>query len=97
MPATADVLESLNDIANGWPYVAMGWHLMFGMLLAALVFGWRPSKRALGWKLTVPLLSVSLLAWSANNPFNLVMFLMLAVAVGVISRALSPERIRIAS
>jgi hypothetical protein len=73
---TAAILDSLATIANAWRGLAVGAHAA----LALMVITRRPrSRRAVVLCLTVPLASVSLLAWWSGHPFNGVVFLLLAL------------------
>ncbi len=78
MPPVKDVLAQLAAIAAGYPWLAVFWHAYFGAIAAALLLGWRPPRRLGGILLVPPLLSVSVLAWAAGNPFNGILFLALA-------------------
>ena len=85
MPSPDEILNSLSTIANQWQFLAIVWHIYFGVLAAGLIFGLRPSKRTGGVLLALPLLSVSVLAWMSANPFNGTMFAIAAVALIVIA------------
>jgi hypothetical protein len=74
MPSSAEILAGLQTIANGWPGIAVGWHVALGALLVSLFVGWRPGKQLAGVLLAAPLGSVSVLAWLAGNPFNGMVF-----------------------
>ena len=78
MPSPSAILDGLTAISNHWRGVAVAWHVLVGMLVISLVSGWRPTERLLAVLITLPLLSVSVLAWSAGNAFNGVMFAGLA-------------------
>jgi hypothetical protein len=67
-----------------------------GVLAAGLAFGVRPAKRVGGILLSLPLLSVSILAWITANPFNGALFALAAVALIVIAFRLPNERVQIA-
>jgi len=73
------LLAQLGQITNTWRSVAIGWHAAIIAFLAALVLGWRPSDRLVIRLLALPMLSVSILAWTAGNPFNAVVFGALAI------------------
>jgi hypothetical protein len=70
MPAPELILKGLHELANQWWPLAVAWHAYFAVLALGLLFGARPSKRTSGVLLALPLLSVSVLAWTAGNPFN---------------------------
>lgn len=74
MPSADQILASLHEVANTCRALAIAWHVYFGLLAAALMYGVRPSRRAAGVLLGAPLVSVSVVAWSWSNPFNGVIF-----------------------
>jgi hypothetical protein len=85
MPEPAEILEGLGAIANREAHFAIAWHVVLLGVLAAVLAGWRPSARAAGAALSLPLLSVSLFAWAYGNPFNGTVFLGLAAALGLLA------------
>jgi len=64
------------------------------MLVISLVSGWRPTERLLAVLITLPLVSVSVLAWSAGNAFNGVIFAALALMLLRWVPHLRPQRVR---
>ena len=70
MPSPSEILDGLTAITNQWRGVAAGWPVLVGVLVLSLVSGWRPTERLLAVLITLPLVSVSILAWSAGNAFN---------------------------
>ena len=96
MPSPDAVLAGVSAIANEWRSVAMAWHVLLAALMAAFVAGWRPSSRRLGWLLCPPFASVSAMAWLAGNPFNGLMFALLAVLLAALARRLPRAPIRLA-
>jgi hypothetical protein len=97
MPSPDTILSGLAAIANDWRWLAAGWHVWLAMLAGLLVGGWRPSVRATWWLLIAPLVSVAILAWLSGNPFNGVMFVGLAAALGRESFRISNVPVRLAS
>jgi hypothetical protein len=85
VPSAAEILQGLATITNAfWP-LAVLWHVYFGALAVAVLFGWHPSQRLVGALLLPPLASVSALAWLAGNPFNAVVLgLLLVVQVALL-------------
>jgi hypothetical protein len=81
VPSPDALLTMLGAIANDWRWLAIAWHLLFATLFFALMAGWRPHARLLGRVLLAPLLSVSFVAWMSGNPFNGMMFAVLAAAL----------------
>lgn len=96
MPAPELILNGLSDIANQWWLLAAAWHAYFAVLIGGLIFGVRPSKRVAGILLALPLLSVSVLAWTAANPFNGALLRLPGVALIALAFRLPDEPIRIA-
>ena len=84
MPSPETVLAGLTAIANDWRWLAITWHVLLGACLVAFFAGWRPPVRLSGYLLVAPLLSVSLTAWLAGNPFNAAV---IAVLAGVLLSA----------
>lgn len=91
MPSSRQILDGLTTISNDWRGIAIAWHLVAGALLGLLLAGWRPSKRLAGIGLAVPLLSVSVMAWMAGNPFNGAVFAVAAVGLAGLALLLSRE------
>lgn len=90
LPATA-ILDGLADIANTWRWLAIGAHAA----LLLFVLAWRHwSPRGVTLALTLPLISVSLLAWWVGNPFNGVVFLVLAQISAGVSTTMETSAIR---
>ena len=84
MPAPNEILQSLASIARSQQSLAILWHVLLTALVAALLLGWRPTQRSGAMVLTLPLLSVGVLAWLYKNPFNGAIFLLVAVGLAVI-------------
>jgi hypothetical protein len=79
MPGSAELLEGLATIANGYLMLAMLWHVLLAVMVSALVLGWWPSRRIASLCLAALPTSVSLLAFRQGNPFNGLAFGLLAV------------------
>jgi hypothetical protein len=80
------ILSWATAVANDWRVLAMWWHIAFTALVIALVSGFHPTRRLLGFMLALPVISVAVLAWISRNPFNALSFTVLAV---LLSRAAS--------
>jgi hypothetical protein len=96
MPAPELILDGLSKIANQWWLLAVAWHAYFAVLLGGLLLGVRPSQRVAGILLALPLLSVSLLAWTAANPFNGTLLAVAGVTLIALAFRLPAAPIRIA-
>src|SRR5688572_31942495 len=81
MPSATRILDSLATIANEATPLAVAWHTVFGVAGLALVAGWRPSRRTAAGLLVLPLVSVGVVVWAFDSPFNGVVFLALALAL----------------
>jgi hypothetical protein len=96
MPAPEIILNGLSSIANQWWLLAVAWHAYFAVLVVGLILGVRPTKRVAGVLLALPLLSVSVLAWTAANPFNGALLGIAGVALIALALRLPNGRIQIA-
>jgi hypothetical protein len=97
VPSAHAILAGLAAIANDWRWLAISWHASLAVFFAAVLTGWRPSVSILGYLLVAPLLSVSLVGWLSDNPFNGASFGIL-VAVLVATTIRLPRRtVRLAS
>ena len=74
-----DILAGLTAVANDWRWLAITWHVILASVAVMLLAGWKPSVRLCGYLLGAPLVSVSIVAWLAGNPFNGTTFAVLAV------------------
>jgi hypothetical protein len=97
MPSSDIVLNGLTAIANDWRWLAITWHVLLAALIALLLAGWRPTVRLMGQLLMTPPLSVSLTAWLSGNPFNGVVFAILAAVLIATAVGFPRRTIRFAS
>jgi hypothetical protein len=81
MPKTEEILNGLQKIVNDYSTIATIWHILFYALIAALIFKWLPTNRFFGLLICVPILSVAVLAFLSGNPFNGLLFSILAVLI----------------
>ncbi|ATJ82465.1 hypothetical protein ACFPTY_05680 [Halomonas beimenensis] len=95
MPTQDQILSGLAMIANRWTMLAIAWHGYFALLLLGLWFRRFPDRRAMALSLTLPLLSVSALAWWQGNPFNGAVFLVGAGALAACGMRSSASCIRL--
>ena len=84
IPTPEQILAGLAAIANRWWMLAALWHLCL-LLFVLVLWRGRLSVRVVAILLTLPLYSVSALAWSEGNPFNGSMFLLGAIALTVLA------------
>jgi len=81
MPKTEEILDGLQKIVNDYSTIAIIWHVIFYAIVAALIFRWLPTNRFFGLFICVPILSVAVLAFLSGNPFNGILFSILAVLI----------------
>lgn len=81
MPSAPDILAGLHALANQYYPVAILWHAVFFLALAALTGKWRPGMRATAIFLCLPLLSVASLAFMTGNSFTGAVFGLMTVMV----------------
>jgi hypothetical protein len=88
MPTPAQILEGLAAIANGRTTSAILWHVILAGVVVAILAGWRPTKKLGALAVAVPLLSVAVLAMSAGNIFNAVVFFAFAALLALLALGL---------
>lgn len=96
IPTNEQILNGLTGLADTWRPLAILWHAFFAILAVALILGVRPSKRISGILLSLPFLSVSILAWSIMNPFNGIIFAIIGVLLIAVSVKLPPGKVQLA-
>lgn len=84
MPSPEQIIAGLASTANEWWLLALFWHVYFAAL-ALLILRARISPPLTGILLSLPLVSVSALAWWTGNPFNRTVFLVSATALFVLA------------
>ncbi len=89
------IVGGLAEAANRWILVATLFHLLFGTAVLAVCSGDRPSQRLVGFALSAAFLPVSAIAWLSLNPFNGVVFGVLALVSAAIARQLPTEPIHV--
>ena len=94
MPKTEEILDGLQKIVNDYSTIAIIWHMIFYALIAALIFKWLPTNRLFGLLICVPILSVAILAFMSGNPFNGILFSILAVLIIIFSLRASSQPIQ---
>ena len=83
MPTPTEILQTLAAIANEQAALAITWHVLIAVTAIGILASWRPTKKGAA-VVSIPLLSVSILAWAYKNPFNGLVFLLFAIAFVVI-------------
>lgn len=90
------ILLGLKEIAMSWRPLAIFWHAYFAAFIIVLIMRIRLSKRLGGLLLALPLLSVSIVAWTSSNPFNGIIFLLISILFIYFSTKLPHEKVRFA-
>jgi len=80
VPTAESILTWATEVANDWRWLALVWHVALAALLISLVVRPQLSRRLVGVLLVLPVSSVGVLAWVSGNPFNGVVFAVLAAA-----------------
>lgn len=94
MPTPSEILEGLATITKNFKIIAILWHTVYAAVIAAIISGWRPSRRFAATVFSVPLLSVSIFAWIHNNPFNGIVFLLFAMLLAFVGLRLPKEKVQ---
>jgi hypothetical protein len=98
MPTAAEILDGLRSISNNYTMVSIYWHIVIYIAIVIILIGvWRPSNRMAGMFLSLPFFTVALLAWFNGNPFNGILFSILAIFCLIPGFRLSKERINYSS
>jgi hypothetical protein len=93
MPKTEEILKGLQTIVDNQYALAVMWHIAFYFLIICFVVNWHPSNKLLGILLCLPVISVAVLAWSYSNPFNGLLFSILAILIFIFAQRTSGMRI----
>lgn len=84
MPSPVAILEGLARSANAFVALALAWHLVLVLVLAAQ---WKQvltlTRRGVALLLILPLASVSAVAWWSRNPFNAALFALLSAGLAM--------------
>jgi hypothetical protein len=83
MPSSTEILSHLSLLAESYIWLAILWHLAVFTVMARK--GWRPKQRHAAQLLLLPLISVGVLGWVHNNPFQGLVFLVLTFILGLMS------------
>ena len=93
MPTPEQILFGLTRISNDWQILAIIWHGYFLLIAAALISGYRPSKRLTGILLSLPVFSVSILAWVYGILFNGFIYALIGILLIIVSIRIPSENI----
>jgi hypothetical protein len=95
MPTANEILDGLRAISNNYILISIYWHMViyFSILLLLLVL-WRPTNRMSVLLLSLPFITVALLAWFNSNPFNGVLFSILSIYCLITGLKLSQKEVK---
>jgi hypothetical protein len=79
MPTREEILTGLTSLANEYIDIAIAWHIIILILIAALFAGWKPGNSLMILLLSSLLMSVSVFAGMADNIFNTAIFAFLVI------------------
>jgi len=79
MPTTTQILDDLTAAANQAIPIAIAWHVVLALILLTVVLGRRPAIGSAMMLSAALLLSVAVIAYTTDNPFNAILFALLAV------------------
>ena len=79
MPTKQEILAGLTWLTNEYTGIAILWHILTLILIAALFAGWKPGNNLMILALSSLLMSVSILASLQGNYFNAVVFAFLFI------------------
>jgi hypothetical protein len=94
MPSAAEILAQLGALAQSHRGIAIAWHVVLAVAVAALLAGWRPAARRAMRLLAVPVVSVGVLSAAHDGPFNAVVMLGLGASLLAVASRASAEHVR---
>jgi len=77
MPTSAEILSGLQQIVDEHSLISIFWHIVFYLYLLFVFLRPKVKRQEMSLIVSVPLLSVSFLAWNTGNPFNGAVFALL--------------------
>lgn len=89
-----EILSGLQQTVDEYSIVAIAWHMVFYVLVIALLLKWKPSGKLLATLFALPLISVAVLAWTSGNPFNGSTFSLLSLLVIIAGLKAPASRIK---
>ena len=94
MPTREEILSGLTWIANEYTGIAIVWHLLILLLIAALFARWKPGNNLMILMLSSLLMSVSGFAFLQGNYFNAAVFAFLLIVSILVSLRSGRKAIR---
>jgi len=94
----SEILDGLKSISEDYSLISIYWHIMIYLAIVLLLFAkWRPSNRMAAMFLSLPFITVAVLAWESGNPFNGTLYSVLTFFCLLIGFRLSEERVQYSS
>lgn len=81
MLKSQEIISGLQAIVNEYSMYAVIWHVVFYVLIIALIANWKPSNELFVLFISLPALSVAIFALLSGNPFNGTLFSILAILI----------------
>lgn len=81
MLKSEEIIVGLQTIVNEYSLYSIVWHVVFYVLIAALIAKWSPSNQLFALLICLPALSVAIFAWLSGNPFNGTLFILLSILI----------------
>lgn len=95
MLESEEIITGLQTIVNEYSLFSVVWHVVFYVLIAALIAKWRPSNQLFALLICLPAISVAVFAWLSGNPFNGSLFILLAILILIFGLKASVQPINI--
>jgi len=95
MLKSQDIIDGLQIIVNEYTLFSTIWHIVFYVLIVALIAKWKPSNKLFAILTCLPALSVGVFAWLSRNPFNGSLFILLAILILIFGLKASSKPIHV--
>ena len=97
MPKTDEILTGLQGIVNNYSSIAIVWHVILYALIVALLARWLPTNKLFVLLMCLPVISVAVMAFMAGNPFNGILFSVLAILLFIFGLRASGQPVQTSS
>ena len=97
MPKTDEILTGLQGIVNNYSSIAIVWHVILYALIVALLARWLPTNKLFVLLMCLPVISVAVMAFIAGNPFNGMLFSILAILIFIFGLRASGQPVQTSS
>jgi len=94
MPKTDEILAGLEGIVNNYSLIAIVWHVVLYAIIVALLARWLPTNKFFVLMMCLPVISVAVMAFMTGNPFNGMLFSILAVLVIIFGMRVSGQPVQ---